>query len=173
MKNLILFFAVMLFTLMACQKENVSVPTVSDEDLSLRSAPRPFRATIDFVLTLGSDDVICESPKVRLGFEGDGNALHMGKILGKFNHCIAPGIGNTLTDGAGVMTAANGDEVHVAYEAVISRAGNQTFVNGSYTITGGTGRFDGATGEGSLDAVQELIPPFYPGEAEFEGEINY
>lgn len=173
MKKALLFLPVLIFVISACQKDDNILTPGSDEALEFRTAELPFKVNMDFVFTLGTDDVTCEMPKARLGFFGEGNASHMGKIEGQFNHCINPFAGDNLTDGAGAIIAANGDEVHVAYEGTITRSGGQSFVEGTFTISGGTGRFDGASGSGILTAVQELVPPTYPGFASFEGVIVY
>lgn len=56
--------------------------------------------------------------------------------------------------GSLTLTAANGDQLFVSYHATTpypDAAGNFN-PSGTFTITGGTGRFAGATGGGSLSA---------------------
>lgn len=54
-------------------------------------------------------------------------------------------------EGTGVVVAANGDELYLAFEntgcADLSGTGVAGSLVGSQTITGGTGRFDGASGQ--------------------------
>ena len=67
-----------------------------------------------------------------------------------------------------MLTAANGDEAHVWVDKVGDLPGpnGDAFVAGPYVVTGGTGRFSGATGAGitttdanviSSTAIAELV----------------
>jgi hypothetical protein len=54
-----------------------------------------------------------------------------------------------------VLTAANGDQVWVSYVATLTDTasppqGTDYDESGNYTITGGTGRFAGASGSGTI-----------------------
>jgi hypothetical protein len=55
------------------------------------------------------------------------------------------------------FTAANGDKVSSSTHDVICPASQTTFhLTGSWTITGGTGRFDHASGTGSVDGTAAI-----------------
>jgi hypothetical protein len=75
---------------------------------------------------------------------GRGTATHLGQYestavdTGTFPNPVATG---TL-----VLTAANGDQLFATTESKGEPVGDQTRVTTLATITGGTGRFDGATG---------------------------
>jgi hypothetical protein len=57
-------------------------------------------------------------------------------------------------DSTAVIVAANGDELYVTQNVSGCSDGiGQTKPTGTYTITGGTGRFEGATGNGDLSAT--------------------
>jgi hypothetical protein len=45
---------------------------------------------------------------------------------------------------------------------------------GSFTFTGGTGRFEGVTGQGTFDALIDLsLPTAQPMTVTLDGEISY
>jgi len=62
--------------------------------------------------------------------------------------------------------AANGDELFTSFEGGFV---SPTEVVGTYEITGGTGRFNGATGSAKFRAVTD----FQSVKAEFSGTISY
>lgn len=105
----------------------------------------PFKATYQGI-PVGIFDPACLC--IHQTFEFDGKATHLGE-----GHMSA--VGTTYTfppveqDGAGTLTAANGDLLYWEY------VGNGKFLptgdvefSGTYLITGGTGRFVDVTGTG-------------------------
>lgn len=89
---------------------------------------------------------------------GSGEASHTGQLAVEFFGCVTltmdpvpvphPASLQLVGPGPGTVTAANGDELAVTmetYVATIAHDGTSTDV-GTYEITGGTGRFLGATG---------------------------
>jgi hypothetical protein len=56
-----------------------------------------------------------------------------------------------ISDGTSALVAANGDAVFLTYSGLLSGAGAQF----GYTITGGRGRFKGATGSGVVLCVRD------------------
>jgi len=99
---------------------------------------RPFRMTAhsQLVITL-SPDCTPASPYFPMGCSyvahAEGVASHMGEVTGDEEGIFLPTT-------SGVMTAANGDQVTYDFYAV----------SGLMVITGGTGRFEGASGEVTL-----------------------
>ena len=77
---------------------------------------------------------------------GTGNATHLGRFTVDFPHCV--NFANGFGSGTFVLTAANGDTVTgtVIGQAVLPPANGVLSINETWTITGGTGRFGGATG---------------------------
>lgn len=72
-----------------------------------------------------------------------GNASHLGKFTGEYS-AVMTTYGPSIT---GVMTAANGDEIFIESISMIAPTPEDPMEYIDYRITGGTGRFDGVTGE--------------------------
>jgi hypothetical protein len=86
---------------------------------------------------------------LRVFVTGQGNASHMGRTSAVTTDQLI-----NLADGTGTatytLTAANGDTVVVAISAQVTNIPGGVMFQGDYTVTGGTGRFDGATGSGFI-----------------------
>ncbi len=80
-----------------------------------------------------------------------GRATHMGKVTASQSHC--PALDEYIGDGRLTMVAANGDRVFGTYD--YDPYGPDVI---PITITGGTGRFKGASG--SLTEVYSVEPQF-------------
>ena len=93
---------------------------------------------------------------LQLHFAGDGPASHLGEsaIVGDSQLVPSgPGCFQIVTDTV-TLTAANGDQL------VLTNSGEDCFDEtghiigvATFTVTGGTGRFDGATGTGTTEVV--------------------
>lgn len=127
------------------------------------SSNRPFMTTAS-----GTDTVSigCDGGCVQATFNGTATSSHLG-TSSWIAELTVPLTGLTLTDngelcgpatGSATLPAANGDEVDFTYAGTICAldATNPIFgahsFSGTYTITGGTGRFQGATGTGEITA---------------------
>lgn len=77
----------------------------------------------------------------------DGTATHLGHFAANLEHCtqidFAKGL-SSITDGVATIIAANGDELWDAYDKLVPDAGAE-----HHHFIGGTGRFLGASGEGT------------------------
>lgn len=130
---------------------------------------RPFRASLEgFANPAQTNDCTIINDEV-----GTGQALHAGAITLEttetVNLCAGPD-GAKVT-GEFVLTAANGDQIFGVYETIAILATEVTAF-GNYTITGGTGRFADATGQGVISAVGSLAPPFEV-TGSMVGQISY
>lgn len=71
------------------------------------------------------------------------------------------------------MTAADGEQLRGAYATVgIANDEGNLDIRGRFWLTGGTGRFAGATGGGQLNATA-FFAPGLPFEGQFVGTIDY
>jgi hypothetical protein len=107
--------------------------------------PVPFQGGADEVVT-GAEPI--GAGLVRLTVAVTGEATHLGLFTGTETVVL------DLTDGtfAGtrVFVAANGDRLYADVEGGFTSA---TTAEGTLTFTGGTGRFQDATGEADFEAV--------------------
>lgn len=131
----------------------------------------PMKGSGDGVISLA--DIAQGIPHVT--YTGTGHISHLGRVTISGQHVTFPTNGNilngdTIPTGTLTITAANGDKLNLSYTGagtLISTPAqlqqgivrfNDTF---HYTITGGTGRFEGATGSGVILAVDGV--PQSPG----------
>lgn len=103
-------------------------------------------------------------PPNGLVIEYTGTATHLGQFTREERLFLNPDGSFT---GTMVFTAANGDELWLDFEGAFT---SPTTAEGTYTFTGGTGRFEDATGEATFDA---FTPDGVHVEATFEGTIRY
>ena len=138
------------------------------------AAERPFMAMWNGNASLQDTDDPCVK---RNDETGQGDATHLGRFtwasVETVDFCAIPNgvavIGETFT-----MTAANGDRLFGKYKTVgkLNDAKDTLIIRGTFEITGGTGRFAGATGGGDLYATAYLAPglPFI---GAYYGTIDY
>lgn len=93
------------------------------------------------------------TPIVVRHLEGEGIASHLGRftVVGDFTLNLATASGG----GSGAYTAANGDVLTVTTTGQAVVGGGMATVTETVTVTGGTGRFAGATG--SLTVVRRIV----------------
>jgi hypothetical protein len=127
----------------------------------------PFTASFDTQFQINSPP-----PILHLTVQGEGRASHMGSSETFTNNQVV----NVMT-GASTATytviAANGDTV--VFDDVFTTAPTSDGVTfaGTYTIVGGTGRFAGATGSGSVTGSAQFTgPDVGVGEFTFVGTIS-
>jgi hypothetical protein len=79
---------------------------------------------------------------VVLAVRAEGNATHLGRFSREETILFNPGTGSL--SGLMVITAANGDQLFGAVEGGFV---SPTMATGTYAFTGGTGRFENASGD--------------------------
>jgi hypothetical protein len=109
-------------------------------------------------------------------FVGAGNASHLGTITTVGGAAVSGpstacdnGLANINTE---TMTAGNGDQLSIASVDVGCPTGPLQFHGiGNWTVTGGTGRFAGATGSGTFDGHSDFNAGTF--EITLTGDISY
>jgi hypothetical protein len=120
----------------------------------------PFRASFS-----ATAESTVQFPILHSTVRGEGHALHMGASSSLATDLTV----NLLThEGQGIttLTAANGDQLVLYSEFIGAPTADVVFLEGSYVVLSGTGRFAGASGNGRLRAWHSTTGP----EAEFELE---
>ena len=132
----------------------LALPALGDDS-------RPFRGHADEVATVdgqvGNDLLVTGT--------GAGRATHLGSFTRLSSVVIH--LGNGSAEGTVVFTAANSDQLFADFEGTPT---SPTTLGGTYTFTGGTGRFSDASG------VAEFVGVTFDGihiAIEFEGTIHY
>lgn len=174
--NLVSVFIVSFILILGC-----SVPDFwndFDGDADLKSGKKhlvPFNSS--FKIT-GSESSTEDNLMFQLVY-GLGNATHMGKTELFVDEIITMNQNLIWTAVADVvLTAANGDELRFTYNSEFDVSGfftgisDKIIVAGEGTVTGGSGRFENASGNVIYNGV------FYPAAptnsiANFNGEIKY
>jgi len=122
------------------------------------SANTPFRAQFEVPMTLTPD---ADCGGFRVTGTGTGRATHMGAATITVDECVnfVREPGRVHVYGMLVLTAANGDELHVSVDKVGDLPGptGDAHVKGPYEVTGGTGRFAAATGSGITSTDANVI----------------
>jgi hypothetical protein len=132
----------------------VSMPAAAGDQVPLKGS-----ATGTFQL-LGP----CETDGVVVDVTGTGHATHLGKYTSHYRECLVPATG-AVTDGSFTLTAANGDMVFGTYSGQVFPTGHPNVLTyeDPGVITGGTGRFAGASGIADQSGVANLATGEYRG----------
>jgi hypothetical protein len=110
---------------------------------------------------------------VNLTVEWEGVSSHLGKFTRTDWLVVNFATGELF--GTKTFTAANGDQLDVYTEGefdptAVPSLENPLEITGTYEFTGGTGRFEDATGNANF---RVLTPDFAVGLLDFEGSIDY
>ncbi len=162
----LLFLFAGISLLISCSKSDDLLPIDDPLGSNLKSAKNksvmvtvPFKA--DFSVWDQSDytDRSCGIPPVYfLTMVGDGHINHLGKMTTVMTFCNDVSTGHYY-DADVVFVAANGDELYATIEygyIVPNEEANSLYYQAKFNdpieFTGGTGRFEGATGEAMTNA---------------------
>ena len=106
----------------------------------------------------------CGTSGVVVDVTGTGNATGLGSYSGQYRECLIPATG-AVTGGTFTLTAANGDEGFGTYSGQAFPTDDATVVNyrDPGVITGGTGRFAGASGSMTTSGLANLATGEYRG----------
>ena len=160
----------MLF-LVACQSssDELASPGKSTQIVPRSQQARAFQATLTGALDLESEGTDCTGglPFPLLDYSITGNATHLGNLnAASFLHhddCNADFGTMTLSASvSGELVGANGDLIYYSGEDVVDiynfvfGTGPNGPITGTWTITGGTGRFDGASGSFTISGLVDF-----------------
>lgn len=108
-----------------------------------------------------------------------GTASGLGEITMESRHCTPAD--EEVTDGALALITADGSEIWMDHTGTApfpsdTEIGDVLPFDGDFTIVGGTGPFENATGSGTFDGeitFEGLPDPEWPATWTFEGTIDY
>ena len=147
------------FVLAALAVLGLAGPAAADEQV-------PFKGDLEGDVTITPLD----PPYVHVDVDATGNATHLGEftldILHKVNRMDRAAVGTY------VFTAANGDMLFADFtgKATPTAIPGVLYIDETATITGGTGRFAGATGSFTCERLFDTITGETTGS--FEGTIS-
>lgn len=108
----------------------------------------PFKGNLSLLNVPASNNEGCPAGTIRFNVTGGGYVTHMGAVTLLETVCFNP-VDGTFT-AQFTLTAGNGDTVSATAAGYTVPTSQITFiVHGQWSVTGGTGRFTGATGSGS------------------------
>lgn len=138
----------------------------------------PFKASLVTQEVLHLDPATCRTVPYLVGVTtGSGHASHLGAITVIASDCVIPpplgGAAFMFANGKLTVTAANGDELSAEYGGTFTPTATPPIylINGTYRIIGGTGRFSGASGLGTLQGIENLVT--FQGQVQLSGTISY
>ena len=109
-------------------------------------------------------------PLLRVDVEATGKATHLGRFTLDIPHVVDPATRTAI--GSYEFTAANGDKVYAQFTGIATPTATPgvLYIEETATITGGTGRFAGATGSFTGERLYDTIAGTTIGS--FEGTIS-
>jgi hypothetical protein len=109
-------------------------------------------------------------PFVKVDVEGSGKATHIGRFTVEIPHVVNRANGTAI--GSYHFTAANGDTLSADFigQATPTTTPGVLYIEETATITGGTGRFAGATGSFTVERLFDTIAGTTAGS--FKGTIR-
>ncbi len=134
---------------------------------------KPFQARLFTVPEFIGPDEACGEPPFLLNVQvGEGTSTHLGRFTVRITFCmdasavlddgvLGEGESVPYDQGWGVLTAANGDELYLEIAGAVLPSDHPSFdfeFHDPFQFAGGTGRFAGATGDGSTDTFVTQTP---------------
>ena len=177
MKTIKFFFIAILSIafISACEKSaeqlsNEDLLQVQDDNENFNKNSKdqrliPFKADFYTIRNYDSTGICSEPPFISFNYQlGEGNATHLGKIIASMTFCVDPP-NFAYKNGQGVFVAANGDELYywipspgeVGYIIPYDHPVYDYQFQDPFTFNGGTGRFEGASGEGYTNSFVNLF----------------
>lgn len=174
----ILFFTAAILLFAGCAEESIVSPEVASGENVVDDAAKalgrangavtvPFRASFYSIGGAESDPSCGDFPRFSKNTQdGDGEATHLGRF--SFHATFCQDIADVLDDGqltegesvpywngVATLTAANGDELWITVAGAIVLSDHPDYdveFHDPFEFVGGTGRFEGASGNGVTDS---------------------
>ncbi|HEU5054174.1 MAG TPA: hypothetical protein VFT78_13735 [Hanamia sp.] len=171
MKRNIIFALILIISvnLLSCKKENAvnneqpsTISNLQSGNNSLRENPvtRPLKGTFTI-----AGQVLQGPPNLHQILTGQGNATHLGNMSFSSDVYVAvTGAPPFQVNGTAVFTAANGDQFFTSVSG-LSTPADEVVARINHTITGGTGRFENASGSFNATTIGHTVT--------LEGQISY
>lgn len=154
----------------ACEQ---GTPNLAGPELRLSKAAAPtvvpFKASLTYQSTAPAPVERCGPGEIGMSLTKVGNATHLGDFRVASSQCLDPATG-VITKGEAIFTAANGDQVFTMHSGGVTGSPPVLAFELHYTVTGGTGRFAGASG--SIQATGDFDVRTGGGTASLEGVIS-
>lgn len=166
-----LFFFLLAGMFSGCVKEELDQTAVLNQQALDRGPTVPFKADFVTYPTIVSPP----GPILVLEIPGEGTATHMGNTIMFSNSLVYLGPPPFVQTGDMLFTAANGATLIGLFEGTGSPDPDNpqgVVFTGEYTITGGTGRFEGYTGSGTYYGAAVTGNPTGLGELHFDGTLT-
>ena len=127
--------------------------------------PVPFKGSL-----AGDVTVTGAPPILSAEVDGAGTATQLGQFTVEIPHLVDVRFGTAA--GTYTFTAANGDKVYATFTGIATHTATPgvLYIEETATITGGTGRFAGATGSFSVERWYDMVAGTTVGS--FEGTIS-
>lgn len=87
-----------------------------------------------------------------------GHLSHFGEFTGQFSYVAIPSATSTVLRGSATLTNENGDQLYLTAFILELGADYPYTVTGALSVTGGTGRFAGATGLVAVTGIDTASP---------------
>ena len=116
----------------------------------------PFKAEFRADFSVAANPAPCA--EIRIDVVGGGLASHLGRFTTVQYHCTTALDPLGFGGGRYTFTGANGDTIFGTYAGrFVPGAGGVLTVDATFTIVGGTGHFDGATGGGDASGTTTTV----------------
>ena len=171
MKNLLFLLLGALF-IFSCQPTTDELASPSSKLEPRSNQPRPFNATLSAAINFeaGVPPTACSGDLpglALLDYRVSGQATHLGNlgVSSNLHHesCNVNGAELELTTSvSGQLVAANGDKIYYTADDVIEvlnfvlENGLPGVITGNWTITGGTGKFEDASGSFAINGLVDF-----------------
>jgi hypothetical protein len=127
----------------------------------------PMKGSVEVEVTYIPD---LANQRVYIQGDGTGTSTHLGKFIVHYD--IVLNLQTQIGAGTATFVAANGDQLFTYNSATVSPTGNpnENRLDETYVVTGGTGRFEGASGQ--FGGVRLVNAATGLSSGSFSGEIS-